>query len=155
MKGTSITIFISSILGLSACGVIQRHPDSGYLSSHDYDYGDEAAPYRQRRTLDNNGELAIAEKSSRAPSSIPSLQSTDSQSLIENGDIAIGMSREAVRESWGTPQVVEVSGTSKFGNERWTYREYLPSRDGYVSQDRVIIFKSGRVAGWKTAAAGL
>jgi hypothetical protein len=76
----------------------------------------------------------------------------DPQTLvaIENGDISIGMSREAVIESWGDPYIIEVAGNRLYGNERWKYSKMVSTSEGYTKQLRMIYFESGRVAGWES-----
>lgn len=71
-------------------------------------------------------------------------------SLIENNDISKGMSRGAVRQSWGEPDFVEIAGDHLYGNERWRYNKLISSEDGYKSETRIIFFESGRVIGWET-----
>ncbi|MBK9293160.1 MAG: hypothetical protein IPM57_01755 [Oligoflexia bacterium] len=68
---------------------------------------------------------------------------------IENGDIVVGMTREAVSDSWGDPEAVEVAGNRQFGNEKWTYIEYLTTSEGYQKEERVVIFEGGKVVGWR------
>ena len=68
---------------------------------------------------------------------------------IEESDILVGMDKDSVRESWGDPDVVEVSGNPLYGNERWKYAKMVSSSNGYNKEMRVIYFESGRVAGWE------
>ena len=70
--------------------------------------------------------------------------------LINKGDIAKGMSREAVEQSWGEPKFRESAGDPIYGNERWKYTKVVPSEDGYKNESRVIYFEAGRVVGWET-----
>ena len=44
---------------------------------------------------------------------------------IEENDIILGMTKNAVKESWGDPDYVEVAGDKIYGNERWTYLKYV------------------------------
>jgi hypothetical protein len=71
------------------------------------------------------------------------------QRLIEENDITLGMTRQAVKESWGEPESVEVVGNPIYGNERWRYLEQLSSPEGYQTQKRLIYFESGLVVGWQ------
>lgn len=71
------------------------------------------------------------------------------QALIEVNDITIGMTKQAVRDSWGEPELVEVAGNPVYGNERWAYSEQIPSTDGYQTEHRLVYFESGRVVGWE------
>jgi hypothetical protein len=70
--------------------------------------------------------------------------------LIDANDIAKGMSREAVRQSWGEPDNIEVSGSQLYGNERWNYSKLVSTDSGYKHETRIIYFESGRVAGWES-----
>ncbi|MEQ1875671.1 MAG: hypothetical protein ABL958_03435 [Bdellovibrionia bacterium] len=70
-------------------------------------------------------------------------------SAIEDGDVTLGMPKDAVRESWGDPELVEVAGNPNLGNERWTYTRYLSSTEGYQREERVIYFERGSVIGWE------
>ena len=70
--------------------------------------------------------------------------------MIESGDVTLGMTKRAVRESWGEPDLREVAGNPVYGNERWIYRNQLSSANGFQRKNRVIYFESGRVAGWET-----
>jgi outer membrane protein assembly factor BamE (lipoprotein component of BamABCDE complex) len=70
--------------------------------------------------------------------------------LIGQSDIMLGMTRAAVRESWGPPDEVEVAGQPMYGNERWHYTEQMTSSEGYTTERRIVIFEAGRVVGWET-----
>lgn len=72
------------------------------------------------------------------------------QALIDINDIALGMTKQAVRDSWGEPDLVEVAGNPLYGNERWHYSEQSSSTEGYHSQNRLLYFESGRVVGWES-----
>jgi len=74
--------------------------------------------------------------------------SAEHRKLIEENDIAIGMSRQAVRASWGAPEKVEVAGQPIYGHERWTYLEQISSPEGYQTETRTIYFEYGVVVGW-------
>lgn len=73
------------------------------------------------------------------------------QQLIDENDIAAGMTKQAVRESWGAPDGVEVAGNPMYGNEQWHYTEQVTSSEGYMTEKRVVYFEGGRVVGWETA----
>lgn len=68
---------------------------------------------------------------------------------IEDNDLILGMTPKAVLESWGDPDVVEVSGDPVYGNERWKYAKYVSSTDGYRKEHRFVYFEAGRVVGWE------
>lgn len=70
--------------------------------------------------------------------------------LIENKDIARGMSRNAVKQSWGEPDRREYAGNPIYGNEAWRYNTQVSTPDGYKQEVRYVIFEAGRVAGWET-----
>ncbi|MES2769042.1 MAG: hypothetical protein V4596_07845 [Bdellovibrionota bacterium] len=71
-------------------------------------------------------------------------------SLIEQNDIALGMQKDAVRESWGDPDFVEVSGNPQFENERWTFSLPVQTQEDYKIEKRLVYFENGRVVGWST-----
>jgi hypothetical protein len=85
---------------------------------------------------------------SKGLSSNPEKYSRTLASLIEQNDIAIGMNKEAVRDSWGDPDLVEVSGNPKFENERWRFSVPTQTPEGYQMEERFVYFESGRVVGW-------
>ena len=70
--------------------------------------------------------------------------------LIENNDIGQGMSKNAVKQSWGEPDYVDVAGNPLYGNERWKFNKLVSTDEGYKSETRIIYFESGRVVGWET-----
>ncbi len=71
------------------------------------------------------------------------------EDLIAAKDIALGMPFDYVKKSWGQPDSIDISGNALYGNQRWRYKRYTPSTDGYQLQSRIIYFESGRVAGWE------
>lgn len=70
--------------------------------------------------------------------------------LIEHNDIARGMTRAAVHQSWGEPDFIEVAGDQLHGNERWRYTKLVASEEGYDNETRIIYFEGGIVSGWET-----
>jgi hypothetical protein len=68
---------------------------------------------------------------------------------VKRNDIVLGMTKEAVLESWGEPEDVEVAGNSLYGNERWKYIEFVSTQEGFQREERMVIFESGKVVGWK------
>ena len=70
--------------------------------------------------------------------------------LVQDNDIAMGMSQKAVRESWGDPSRVETSGAEIYRNEKWTFNMEIPTPNGYVPQQRIVFFEAGRVVGWQS-----
>jgi hypothetical protein len=73
----------------------------------------------------------------------------DSALLIEKKDVALGMSQEHVRKSWGPPDAIEIAGSSLFKNERWKYKRYVSSSEGYKLQKRIVYFEGGKLVGWE------
>lgn len=71
-------------------------------------------------------------------------------SLVEQSDIALGMPKDAVRDSWGDPDYVEVSGNPKFENERWRFSTPVQTSEDYKIEERFVYFENGRVVGWST-----
>jgi hypothetical protein len=69
--------------------------------------------------------------------------------LVEAQDIALGMPQSLVRQSWGDPDSVEVSGNPQFKNERWRYHKYVSTQDGYKPEKKVVYFEGGKVVGWE------
>ncbi len=70
--------------------------------------------------------------------------------MIDINDVGRGMSRTAVKQSWGEPDAVEIAGNTIYGNERWKYTKQVSTDDGYKLETRIIYFESGRVVGWET-----
>lgn len=93
----------------------------------------------RNRWLNSKGILASMTQHSQAV-----------QSLIDINDVALGMTKQAVRDSWGEPDLVEVAGNPIYGNERWHYSEQTSSTEGYRSQHRLVYFEAGRVVGWES-----
>ena len=71
------------------------------------------------------------------------------QDLIEAQDIALGMPQALVRQSWGDPDAIEVSGNPQFKNERWRYNRYVSTQDGYKPEKKIVYFEGGKVVGWE------
>ncbi len=72
------------------------------------------------------------------------------QELIEQNDIAYGMTKHAVRDAWGAPERIEVAGNPLYGNEKWFYAEQVTSSEGYTTERRTVIFEGGIAVGWET-----
>ncbi len=58
-------------------------------------------------------------------------------------DVLLGMRKEDVVSSWGTPDKRDIAGNPALENERWVYR-----KDGVT---KYIIFENGKVQGWTEA----
>ncbi len=74
----------------------------------------------------------------------------DFQELVDSQDIAVGMTAELVKKSWGDPESVDHSGNEIYKNERWKYTRDVPSPSGYKRERRFVYFEGGRVVGWET-----
>lgn len=70
--------------------------------------------------------------------------------LISRRDIAVGMSKMAVLESWGKPTTVKYAGPKLKENEMWQYQRQVATSSGFVDQTRQVYFEAGHVAGWET-----
>jgi len=79
-----------------------------------------------------------------------SLHEVNIKQAIDEGDLILGMSKEAVLMSWGDPEAVDVAGNPDYGIERWLYNHYEGSPEGYQKQERLIYFERGKVVGWET-----
>lgn len=77
-------------------------------------------------------------------------QNAQYQKLISTQDIAIGMPHNFVRQSWGPPASVQVSGNPQMKNERWIYTKSISGPDGARFEKRIVYFEGGRVSGWET-----
>jgi hypothetical protein len=75
--------------------------------------------------------------------------SPDVREAVQNSDIILGMPKEAVIQSWGEPEVMEVAGSALYGNERWKYVEFVTTQEGYQREERIVYFQNGKVAGWE------
>ncbi len=71
------------------------------------------------------------------------------QDIINNNDICLGMTRQAVQESWGEPDIKEVAGDPMYGNERWKYSTSVSSENGFNQETRFVFFDGGLVSGWE------
>jgi len=72
------------------------------------------------------------------------------ESVIKSQDIAVGMSAEQLKRSWGEPHQVFVSGIPQFGNGKWIYLKQAPTPEGFRVQKRIVYLESGLVTGWET-----
>jgi hypothetical protein len=70
--------------------------------------------------------------------------------LVEAQDIAMGMSTDLVKKSWGEPESVETSGNELYRNERWRYTRDIATPNGYRRERRFVYFEGGRVVGWES-----
>ncbi len=74
---------------------------------------------------------------------------TKMKDLIESQDIALGMSQSLVKQAWGDPDQVEVSGNPQFKNERWHYNKFVSTQDGFKPEKKLVFFEGGKVVGWE------
>ncbi|MFK8138611.1 MAG: hypothetical protein AB8E15_09650 [Bdellovibrionales bacterium] len=72
------------------------------------------------------------------------------EEAIQQNDVILHMSMKAVKESWGEPDLREVSGNQVYGNERWVYKSYRLDQGDYQEEKRVLLFQSGKVVAWQT-----
>ena len=86
-------------------------------------------------------QQGFSSRSSRAQSKM--------KDLVEAQDIAVGMPQSLVRQAWGEPSTVEVSGNPQFKNERWHYNRYVSTQDGYKPEKKLVYFEGGKVVGWE------
>jgi hypothetical protein len=82
-------------------------------------------------------------------SSRTSLVTHSMRDLIEAQDIAVGMPQSLVRQAWGDPDSVEVSGNPQFKNERWRYSKFISTQDGYKPEKKTVYFEGGKVVAWE------
>ena len=92
----------------------------------------------RQRWLRNKGISGVGER-----------HTAETTQLIAEQDVALGMSRQAVKQSWGDPDGVEVAGNPIYGNERWQYPTNSATTEGVNSEKRTIYFESGVVVGWE------
>ena len=112
--------------------------------------GDDPADFDRGYAQDSE-TAADANTEMGTPSRAPTLSASDELSYeqrrikraIETRDVILGMTRNDVSESWGTPAQREVAGRGTGGHERWTYGSRYS-----LSGPRTVIFEGGRVAGW-------
>ncbi len=130
---------------------MQRHPGSGYSG-----YAGQAG-----------GEVSLADlaerdraqqKSTRVSPSIEKKMTPQEKnrfertvaSLVEQNDITIGMDMQAVRESWGFPDDILMTGQEKHLNQIWKYSVPVQTPHDYYIEERVVKFQNGRVIGWES-----
>ena len=131
MKAPLLILTISICLtGLTGCAsLFQGIPGDDWDSTPT----SQAAP-EQREPLDFNSEDYHRNQVVHA---------------IEARDIVPGMSPQEVISAWGRPREVETAGDSRYGNQRWVYYDGNSLHYG-ISQQRIIYFENGRVAGWES-----
>ncbi len=69
------------------------------------------------------------------------LRSPAAQTAIRNREIVFGMTKQAVKRSWGYPNRMEVAGNPANQNERWIFE-----RGGTA---HYVYFENGTVQGWQ------
>lgn len=117
----------------------------------------------------------VQSRRAERPASYASLSPAE-RALVDQGQIQVGMTEDAVYLAWGKPaQVLQVAGrggesttwlytgVATDAYRYWTYREY-PRRDGPPLVDRTletdydvnefvsaeVVFEIGRVVSWRT-----
>lgn len=121
----------------SGCASFERTQASGYrytASPYETTVADEQVQLYKR--VSNTPDLT------RHPAFV--------QKLIDDNDIATGMTKKAVQDSWGPADDILVSGNPIYGNEKWIYKGQIGSSEGYVTEIRTVLFENGRVVGWNT-----
>lgn len=73
----------------------------------------------------------------------------DFREIVDAQDIALGMTQNLVRKSWGEPTAIEYSGNPLLKNERWKYQKFVSTPDGYKSENKLVYFEGGKVIGWE------
>lgn len=124
-------------LNLGACATLFEFEDDRDPASMDRGYTEEDEDCAGRFCEQDDEE--DSEVVTRAPASI----NNRVQRAISARDIVLGMTRQEVEASWGTPNLREVAGNGSSGHERWTYGGRFS-----LSGSRTVIFENGRVAGW-------
>ncbi|MBF0298820.1 MAG: hypothetical protein HQK51_08875 [Oligoflexia bacterium] len=59
---------------------------------------------------------------------------------VNNQEIIVGMSKDAVVQSWGRPMRIDVAGNPMNENERWLFYNY--------GKQKYVFFENGKVKGW-------
>ncbi len=172
--GLKMYLALSNFCLLIACSTFQRSADSGYsgnetagsdrrsLFTLERSLSDEREKiqyYKNKRLLGDDAtrtaflkikgyekrqQWLIANRLVPKPENI----SDEFQEVIENHDIALGMSKELVRKSWGDPESIDVAGNPVYQNERWNYKAYVTDTSGYKKENRLVYFEGGYVVGW-------
>lgn len=125
-----------SIIGLMLCSCISAHPLSPNRRIHP-EFSD----------LDDLEMMLLNEHDSIYETAAPKRNTASHFDVSRN--IRLGMARQNVKMSMGSPTQVEVAGNPKYGNERWTYERSVPTLNGYYTERKVIYFEGGSVVGWE------
>lgn len=135
----AISLSFLFLLSLQGC--------SSFLMLSDRDDPNEYDRGFTRDATEEEDDSAVADTSSRQPASEESdelgYEQRRVKRAIESRDVVLGMTRQQVAESWGTPSEREVAGRGLDGHERWTYGSRFS-----LKGPRTVIFENGRVAGW-------
>ncbi len=129
--------------------------ESGLRTESDTEYYKQAQPALKndrdkREFLTQKGRSSQKRWLASRGVSETSLYDSNVQQAIDEGDVSLGMSKDAVLKSWGDPEAIEVAGNPDYGNERWVYTHYEGSTEGYQKQERTLYFERGKVVGWET-----
>lgn len=72
------------------------------------------------------------------------------QQLILAKKISLGMTKEQVRLSWGSPKDINRSAGSWGVHEQWVYGPYsISNRSIYIGRDSYVYFENGILTGWQ------
>lgn len=123
-------------LNLGACATLFDFDDDRDPASVDRGYTEQDEDCTGRFCEQDDEDSGTA---ARGPASIDRRV----QHAISARDIVLGMTRQEVEASWGSPNLREVAGNGRGGHERWTYGGRYS-----LSGSRTVIFENGRVAGW-------
>lgn len=131
---------------------IQRHPGSGYSGFTGQTQGEvsleelaerDKLQQKQRSPKDTRAQkLSVPQEQVRLQRTIAS--------LVEQNDIALGMDMSAVRESWGIPDKVYVTGEERHQNQIWKYSIPVQMTHDFHIEERLVKFENGKVAGWQS-----
>ncbi len=130
---------------------MQRHPGSGYSgytgqASGEVSLADLAEKDRtQQKTI----RVAPSVEKKMTPQEKNRFNRAVA-SLVEQNDITIGMDMQAVRESWGFPDDVLMTGQEKHLNQIWKYSIPVQTPHDYYIEERIVKFQNGRVVGWES-----
>ncbi len=142
-----LQLFLALIIPtLAGCSLLQRSPASRFGNSN----GLEISPYEQSFERSSGSDAPYQQMDSRRRGARFSQPRREYASIIQDRDIVVGMDKDSVRESWGEPRSIDISGHPSRQNERWTYIDYLATPEGFQPQQRTLYFEQGELIGWRT-----
>lgn len=150
-----ILILLLAGLFLSSCAnfPVSRHPASGYSGYSNSIPGEVSLADLSNRETRGIASVPSPHKTNpRDPNYLSSIKEPTSKALamlIENNDISIGMDMRSVRESWGVPDQIYVTGEERHLNQIWRYSVPIQTSNDYVIEERIVNFQNGKVVGWR------